>query len=297
MRTRFHRASPPTSCGRRVLTALVGGIDDSFVDLAAGDPSQLVRVVATADAEALEVGLLPLEPGAHPVEAMAGFTAPPNWLAIGVVSAGHSRSPGEPGSFGVDPEPTQPIRVTFLIDREGAAATALAAIGAPSAQRRLLHEPPAGLVADACRRVLGLPTAPPDEGPEVWLTTRWLDRLLAAAIEGPGAVTTWEAAARMHPLVGDVGGLAPTDLKALVVRTASRLGWEGFRSLATRRDGDGLVSPAAAAWMDSGSFARHLLAGELPVGLLLTELRALVPTVVMSAVREALPPSCREPSR
>ncbi len=275
--------------------SLASSIDDAFSQLTGDDPAHLLRVVAQPGAaEGSEIGLLPLEVGTHPAEAMAGFTAPTTWSAVGVVSAGHSEEMIELRHPDRARRSPQPVRLTFLLARSGRSATLLTPIGAPHTERRLLCEPPGGVVADACRLVLGLPTAAPSEGPEIWLAARWLDRLLATAIEQPGAVRTWNAAVRLHPLVS--GGHPPTPeaVAALTQQAASQFDWERLRVLATRGQGAAPgVTPTVASWMDAGCFARHLLTAELPIDLLVTELEAVVPAAVMTAVRQALPASCR----
>ncbi len=296
MSARTHRPLRPTNSSPQPLSRLATQIDDAFHDLSRDEPAQLLRVVANPDQpEAVELGLLPLEPGDHPADIMAGFTAPAGWVAVGVVTTGHSHQL-DPADRGERPgRPTQPdaasgpIRLTFLLNRTGEAISLLTPIGSPRSFRRVLDEPPQGVLADACRRVLGLPTAPPAEGPQVWLAARWLDRLLAEAIAEPGAVATWEEAVRLHPLV--VAGTTPSPeaLVQLIDHAATSFGWEQLRLLATRSDAaDPLVLPAVAAWMDSGCFARHVLSAELPIDLMLVELEGLAPESVVRAVKKAL---------
>jgi hypothetical protein len=278
-----------------VLRSLASTIDDAFSYLGAEDPAQLLRVVTRPDAvDDIELGVLPLQPQVHPAEAMAGFTAPDTWSAIGVVAAARSAELTGTSFAARDERAAGPVRLTFLLSRSGRSATLLTPIGAPRAKRRVLCESPAGVVADACRLVLGLSTAEPTEGPEVWLTARWLDRLLTTAVDRPGAIRTWEAAARRHPLVSDRTPPTPEAVVALVQHAASEFDWERLRRLAARDAGTAPgISPGLASWMDAGCFARHLLAAELPIDLLMTELDALVPAPVMTAVRQALPPTCR----
>ncbi len=274
-----------------VLNALATGVHDAFSHLTADDPAHLLRVVSSPGTGDVELGLLALDAGTHPADAMSGFTAPADWSAVGVVTAGSSTEWVEPLRAGEHSAP-RAIRLTFLLGRSGASATLLTPIGAPDTERRTLCEPPIGVVADACRRVLGRPTAGPSEGPELWLSTRWLDRMLASAIGQPGAVSTWELAVRLHPLVREGPPPPPSALTALLDRAASEYDWERLRLLATQGGGESAVTPEVAAWMDAGFFARHLLAAELPIDLLVSELEALVPPVVMSAVRQALPEAC-----
>lgn len=292
MSARTHRPLRP-SRSTPELSTLAVQIDDAFSDLTADEPAHLLRVVTrTATDEGVELGLLPLEPGQHPADVMAGFTAPPNWHAVGVVTTGRSReiqAGKEPPVANSEP---RPIRLTFLLDRLGDAITLVTPLGSAADARRELHEPPDGMLADACRRVLRLATAPPSDSPDLWLTMRWLDQLLAAAAAEPGAVTTWSAAVALHPLAPPGSSPSPVALAELVDQAVLTFDWERLRLLAAGGTGPApALEPAVAAWMDAGSFARHLLGAELPVDLMLTELDALLPAAVMRAVRRALPSS------
>lgn len=271
-----------------VLTSLASGIDDAFHHQEPDEPAHLIRVITRSPSEDLELGLLPLERDDHPAAVMAGFTAPPTWTAVGVVTGGYSHELlGTGGSVGGSLR----IRLTHLVDRSGAAITLLSPVGSSGAERRILREPPVGLLADACRRVLGLPTEAPGDGPETWLTARWLDGLLEAAVDDAEAVATWELAVDLHPLVSRGAAPSPEGLVRLVVDAAAAFGWERLRLIAAQhRELEPAVDPSVAAWMDAGSFARHVLAAELPLDVLLTELRALLPPAVFTAVSKAVPP-------
>jgi hypothetical protein len=292
-----HRTRPqrPKAPEHKLLIALASNIDDAFSHLAAHDPAHVLRLINRADnAEGFELGLLPLATDVHPAEAMAGFTAPADWSAVGVVITGRSEELVAPGRPDRGERAPQPVRLTFLLARSDRSVALLTQIGAMSSERRVLCEPPLGVLADACRLVLGLHTAEPTEGPELWLSVRWLDRLLAAALDQPGAVRTWGAAVRLHPLISGGPQPMPQAVAALTEQAAVDFDWERLRLLATRGQGaEPAITPAVASWMDAGFFARHLLAAELPIDLLVTELDALVPGGVMAAVRRALPASCR----
>lgn len=276
------------------LAPLAEMIDDAFDDLTAGAPAHLLRVITDPAApDEIELGLLALPAGGHPTDALLGFVAPPEWAAVGAVSTGHQRSPDEP-----EQEPV-PVRVTYLLDSAGRAACLLSALapgGAP-AHRRRVEEPLDGGLPDACRRVLGMATSPPSIGPEVWLATRWLDRLLAEALAEPGRLTTWSQAAATHPLVGRGPTPSPSAVAELVDTTVEAFGWERMRRLAADGRGDSAqgIDPDVAAWMDAGFFSRWLLSAELAPSLLLTELAALLPSPVLGSVVEALPSSLARP--
>src|SRR5690606_13156727 len=94
--------------------------------------------------------------------------------------------------------PAEPVLVTLLVGRSGATAGVLRRAGGPP---RRLESPPQGPVADACRRALGLATAPPPGGTaELWARW-WLDRLVEAASRhrAAGVVPGWAETVARHP--------------------------------------------------------------------------------------------------
>lgn len=290
MSARTHQTRRPAPDPRTLLTALATGIDGAFAGHTVDHPAQLLRVVSCPDApQGIELGLLPLEPGEHPADAVAGFTAPLEWQAVGLVTSGLGYE------LERDARPADRIRLTFLLDRSGTTVTLLTPLDAPT-PRRTLHEPPDGLIADACRRVLGLPTSPPAEGLEPWLAARWLDRLLSVSVAEPGAIATWDDAVAVHPLVSAGSVPSATALVELVDEAASQFDWDRLRLLSVHgRSPHPTVAPGIAAWMDAGCFARYLLAAELPVGLLMRELEALLPKELARSVRSTLPAPWRAP--
>lgn len=292
MPTRSHHSRRPKVARPDVLATIAETIDAAFDHLTVDDPAHLLRIISASERlEDIELGLLPLPAGLHPAEAMAGFTAPADWMAVGLVTTASSHELEAEHPCGTKAA-HQAVRLTFLLARSGEACTLLSPIGSEDSRRRRLDEPPIGLLPDACRRMLGLATAPPADGPEVWLTARWLDRMLAQIIERTDAVPAWEGAVALHPLVPPGAAPSAEGLAAMVEAAGSAFEWERLRLLAIKADApDPAINPTVAAWMDAGSFARHMLAAELPIDLLLTELGALLPAEVMRQVREALPRS------
>jgi hypothetical protein len=285
------RQRAPHRCRtERELSALARLIDDSSLDLAPPDPPRLVRVTGRrAHPSQAEVALLPLAAGQHPTDLLLGFTAPRGWAAVGVISTAHQHATDRPHASAV------PVRLTFLLDRSGCSVTLLTPLEPASAKmgaRRELTSHPEGQLADVCHRVLGLATPPPAEHPAEWLTRRWLDRILTEAVARPGRPGTWAEAVALHPLVGPGAPPTPAGLAQLTSGALSNLGWDGLRLLAARGADEQapLVGPEVAAWMDAGCFARWLLAAELPEHLLLGELGALLPPVVVEAIGSAIRP-------
>jgi hypothetical protein len=287
---------------------------------AATDPeaSAILRVTL-ADSEdtdrtarSYDLGCRPLGDD-HPLDVLLGFVAPDDWLALGVASTGQARSlqadPATPGDAGQ----ATPVRVTMLLGRSGTAVTLLRRDGRVAR----IGEPPQGLVADACRRAIGLPTAPvPQSTCELWMLW-WLDRLVMTAFEPgmPGLLTGWAQVAALHPaawlpirgrtssetcaeatqeghsLHGFRVGPEPDVLAAAAIALSEAWPWTRLRD-----DPDAPEIPGArlhaelAAWMDDGMYARWLLSSFPSWRDLLDAARAVLPhnlTARVEAVVEA----------
>ena len=152
-----------------------------------------------------------------------------------------------------------------------------------------------GRLVDACRRCLGLPTAPPPSDSTALWALLWLDELLARAARGEPPADP-DAAVRAHPAVAMVADGAP-DLLDEAVSRLTRLGqmlgearpWPELRRRAAAGEWpvEGLDA-AGAAWMDDGMFARWVVAGFPLLDDYLLELDRLVPASVVASVRRAL---------
>lgn len=182
----------------------------------------------------------------HPFEALAGFTAPPEWFAVGVLTGGWATEVGV-GRYRV--------RVISFMCRDG---SELAASHREGEDLRFLEGRSDGLVADTLRRVLELPTAPPAGDMAEWLAGCWLE-LLA---RGKRRKLRWREAAALHPALGVVGA-RPDELAAVAPRTVACMRWERMRR-AYAQEGDPL-----AAWMDDGMFSRWMLDAQPPVSVAL----------------------------
>jgi hypothetical protein len=245
---------------------------------------------AGVEGAVVSVGTDPHEPlsyysldGAHPLERLLRFVAPPEWAAVGVSSTGWAHpvdASGRPRPGTGSPE----VRVTVLIDRSGAAGGVLH----DGDDVTDLPEPPQGVVADACRRALGVPTAPPPAtSGELW-TLAWLDRLVEVAGRrgGPALLAAWPAVAALHPAAGPAPHPPdPQSLAAAAVGLAEAWPWSRLRAEPTVVSIPGVdQSPATAEWMDDGMWARWLLAG-LPGG---TDLLAAVQDLLTAPMAEAV---------
>ncbi len=141
------------------------------------EPDRLERLVTTLDAVAssggfyqphqiflvddvaVELRLLP--PDDHPLTHLLGFVVPPEWWAVGAVCFGWARSMS--AARGV----RRRARIVTAVDRDGhEAATTTLDDGS------VIDEPGTGMVQDALRRCLGLPTAPPASAPSAWRELR-----------------------------------------------------------------------------------------------------------------------------
>lgn len=245
----------------------------------------------------VELSVLPLVAGTHPVEVLGGFTAPPSWEAVGCVAAA--------SAYPVHPAPEHAavrrrVRFGFLLHRDG---TSVASVTGHSPQPG--HEgrqPPEGRIADTCRRVLNLATPPAAQGPEAWWAMVWLDRIFAEAVLDPAHRPSWPEVLALHPLfgAGDASGPAAGHRSVTppgpafatsIAEVASTLTWGTIRSaVACGPDAVNQVDPDLAAWLDDGSFARAVIEPYVPVPVLLHELTELLSdhahAEVTAAVRE-----------
>lgn len=280
---------------------------------ASPDDGALVRVVSRAGAPVGQLAWLPLA-GRHPLDLLLGFVAPDDWTAVGVCCSARAYGLDAPGAEaargagtgsdpaagsasqaaqGPAPAPAA-VRITMLLDRDGASA------GLLRRGDEVIPLPgnPEGTVADACRRALGLPTAPPPDS-TAWLwTVVWLDRLVELASggtrwRGPGAA--WEQIVSLHPAVGPAATAVPrtsagvADIAARTGLLAAAWPWRRLRQDPTALDAPGMEMPVRLAdWMDDGMWARAVL-GALPsVGDLLDAVGALLPPALAEHVAAAV---------
>lgn len=200
--------------------------------------------------------------------ALGGFVAPAGWDAFGVVAPGRRLMLDS-----LDPELVDDsVTVCALLARSGMVASEVRTSGGEVVSRGATT----GRVVDACRRVLGLDTAPAPLGPHVWVTLRWIDRVIAVVLDADlGRPPTWPELARLRwldtPLLRSHGG-SPAR------RTVSEWTWTELR----RACADDLlevpcIEPETAGWMDDGLFAREAIAAFAPLVESLGDLRQLLP--------------------
>lgn len=233
----------------------------------------------------------PLGDDDHPLDHLLGFTAPPSWQAIGLRCRGRGIDLDEPPD-GAPPDvrpgaaEARPVTVTILIDRSGRGDGLMRA----GSDVRHLAGLPEGAVGDACRRALGLPTAPPPASTAVLWLHVWIDRIVEAlaCAPRPGGIT-WDVAAGLHPSGHHGVGArpAPEAVAEATERLAEAWPWDRLR-----RDPE-VVDTArpplrrtVTDWMDGGMFARWLLTELVDLRLLAETARAgLDPAVVALIAR------------
>jgi hypothetical protein len=271
---------------------LAACVDMADAALAPTSDAAIPRVASLGADGPDELAWFPLE-GGHPLDVLLGFVAPDHWAALGVSTPGHAHPVGDDGRVARSTDPS-PIRVTVLFDRSGRAAGRLRQGGEVAA----LPGSPEGVVADACRRCLGLATGPPPATTALLWTLSWLDRLVDAA---GGATTSprpasWADVARLHPAASspppgpeaDVGP-EPGALAAATVALAEAWPWSRLRADPSLVDVPGpLPEPHVIRWMDDGMWARWLLSTFPAVDDLVAAVCGLLPGRVARAVVEAV---------
>ena len=251
------------------LAALVETVDATFAGLGAKAPASALLRVSAPDAHPPgELTWFPIDP-VHPLDLLLGFVAPAHWSALGVSSCGLQHQLGDDGRAVRGADPPR-VRITVLLDRSGRGAGLLRR----GAGLTALPGPPEGTVADACRRALGLATAPPPHTTVGLWTRCWLDRVVDALAGSGGAgggagPPTWRDITRLHPassaastLRSGVGRRPDPDALADATRAlADAWPWARLRADPAVVDVPGPLPDArVAAWMDDGMWARWLLA-------------------------------------
>jgi len=267
------------------LMALVTAADADLSPTVAG--GAILRVSALAPAtEAFT--WLPLD-GAHPLDLLLGFRAPPHWQALGVSCSGRAHRLDDEGRRRSPHAEGDEVRVTVLVDRAGAAVSLMRR----GDEVTPLPGRPDGAVADACRRALALPTAPPPASTSGLWTASWLDRVVevaGACGDSPGAgLRSWAAVAALHPAAGPAASEGPAALAADAHALAEAWPWSRLRDDPVVADVCGAAPPAdLAAWMDDGMWARWLLSHLPATDDLLAAVRALLPARLSDGVHQVV---------
>jgi hypothetical protein len=224
-------------------------------------------------ATAREVAIRPLE-DQHPLDAIVGMVAPSTWRAFGVVTDAWYRSvagpPDEPdlgpvAGEGLAGSPRGEAVLVHVVDRLGSSHTTLCHSG-----QRIVEHSSSGPLADACRRVFGLPTGPCPPSDELWAFL-WLDAVLAAAAVGDlPRRRQWRSVAALHPFVRIVGPDAIEDAAPSALTVDRLVDWGRQLTMflpwpvLRRRAQAGTLplvpelTPAQVDWFDDAAFARFV---------------------------------------
>jgi hypothetical protein len=281
------------------LPRLAAALDEAAEQAGWGGRPTLVRITAwpsEPDAPSLELGgfdlgIRPIDDDASVVDALAGFIAPADWLALGVVTEGKARALDDRAGE------SRRVRCVHLVDRSGASASAVRLKGeAAMVLSSLDDHDPSGRVDDVCRRALGLATAPPTHTSiELWALL-WLERVIASRGGAPDTRVRWRAIAELHPAVAMVvasdpqrGGQAAETLTRLGELLADVHSWSVLRTACAAREWPVAdIPPEVAAWLDDGAFSRWLI-GEFPsIEQLAAAASELLPPSVGRRLRAAL---------
>ena len=233
------------------------------------DGTLAVALAGCTDDGVIDLSVRPL-PSIDPIGALYGFRAPTEWIAFGVVTSGtaHHLDNDEVSPFAV--------RVAHFLDRrglevslaktnDGAAPVLVDVVGPPTV---------VGRVPDTCRRVLGLPTAPPEHDSQLLWALDWLDRVLGEV------------------LVRDLGAppLAwPTIEQLHRGRPSSSAPWSILRRECAVGQLDlGLLAASDADWMDDGMFSRQAIAAYRELREVVVDLAELLPTATWQKIMARL---------
>jgi hypothetical protein len=264
-----------------------------------GEPDALSIGILDAD-DGLSVAVRPLR-GADPVAELIGFTAPADWLAVGVVSTGRwAALTDDEASSGTIRRAARPVggraRIAHVVTRAGASVVILRQDQEPPVIHHFgPHHEHFGRVDDICRRMLGLPTAAPTtETIELWAVV-WVDAIMRRA--AATKVSTWRDVAGVHPIVSRLTVVdeprrasAADNVVELAATYGDLVGWDDLRVLCVNRQWALVgIDPVEANWMDAGMFSRWALAPYPELAELLVDVDDLLPERLARRVRV----SCR----
>ncbi len=206
------------------------------------------------DGATVELSVCDLPPSEDPLAPLIGMTAPASWDAFGLVS-GATVSPATVSAGATGSEP-RGVWIGVIVDRQGELWASMRD-GDESPVR--LPSGGQGQLLDLCKRVLGIPSAPPcDRRLRPALCAIWVSsiRTLLANRHDPDRQPHWDELAVLHP----VNRLVPDSLAPLVERTHHALHGLTWAEL-HRRCASGEIEVAGltashCGWFDTGSFSR-----------------------------------------
>jgi len=249
------------------LEALAAAVDAGAEERGWNEGHLLVRVEDDA------LGFKEIE--GHPLDSLLGFTAPAEWVALGVCAEGWMASL-DAGCRPSQAKGRMRMRSTVLVARDGAVASGMRVAGE---EFKVMREEGStgsncsGTILDALKRALGVATAPPEVPFEGWVA-----RMLLMLIIGD--------VPRGHRRVPWCQLRSSLDSYKEVAADGS---WETLRGIATKRaDMFADLTPADAAWMDEGMFSRWVIGGMPSYEHLLEEARKACTDEAFSQVRRQL---------
>lgn len=275
-------SSTPTD--RPTLASVAESIHRAVID----DPvARIVSVRWDHPRDSVHLGFWDVPVGPlHPIDPLVGFIAPTDWDAIGLISAGRLRR------LEACAAPPERVLSAVLLQRDEAVASAVGPVGGPV---QLLDDPPSGLVPDVLRRVLQLPTSPPDCTTTTLVELTWLDRIATGLLQRHSRGRSWRWLADRHPLRGSGAPPCPEELAGRASAYGEVQTWGDLRlmnlddELPAARWGPpgGTVAPSCG-WFDDGSMSRWMLRHLPPAEALLPDLLSVLPAAVGSDLLRAL---------
>lgn len=255
--------------------AVIERVASLLLDVAPATAGALVGI-RPVDADGFELAVKPAS-ASGPLHDLLGWRAPPDWAALVVVSGAEVADHHAGRERGT---------VALVVTRAGGQSAFLRRDDGPPEEL----DPGHGRVLDACRRALGLGTAPPRATVQDMWVVRWLDHLVEALASGE-EVGPAEATA-LHPLAELLG--PGDDLASLAWSHLARASWADLRWLAAQRDraadepDEELLTAALARWMDDGMVQRWLMDALPGRGELLAALADLASPAVLALVEQVL---------
>ena len=221
------------------LEGLVRLVDSRAEERGWNEGHFLVNVVGV-DAEGVDVGFKDME--GHPLNTLLGFTAPAEWLALGVCAEGWAASL-DAGCRPSKAKGRMRMRSTILVTRDGYVASGMRLAGE---EFKLMPGEGYGTILDALKRALRVPTAPPEVPFEGWVARMLLMLIIGDEPRGHRRVP-W---CQLRPSLERYKELADEG------------SWETLRGVAGKRAGMFAdLTPEDASWMDEGMFSRWVIGG------------------------------------
>jgi len=249
------------------LDALAAAVDAGAEERGWNEGPLLVRVERTV------LGFKDLE--GHPLDTLLGFTAPAEWLALGVCAEGWAASL-DAGCRPSQAKGRMRMRSTVIVARDGAVASGmrLAGEGFKVMPRDGSTESNcSGTILDGLQRALGLPTAAPEVPFEGWVARMLLMLIIGDVPRGHRRVPWCQLRSSLDNYK----------------EVAAEGSWETLRGVAAKRsDMIADLTPADAAWMDEGMFSRWVIGGMPSYEHLLEEARKACTQEAFSQVRRQL---------